>query len=133
MKLLLPFLIAALVALPVAGCATGTVNVAAAQAAGDTCRMLPGQNGEPDQVYCGNAEQWAELDRRAALINAGVTCRFARTPQEVCLPDDQWEEYDRRVAQYAAINRPGPTMEAGAFSGSNYDYSFSMMSPTTVP
>jgi hypothetical protein len=53
------------------------------------------------QIYCGSPEQSRELDRRMALIDSGVTCRHARTPQELCLSAEQWERLDRMAGNRA--------------------------------
>jgi hypothetical protein len=123
MKQLLPFAIAALIALPAAGCATApeTMQVAAAQAAGDTCRQLVPPGSEEPQVLCGSTEEWTEFDRRVALIDAGVTCRSASEtpalaasrrlgPSELCMTGEQWAELDRRVRGQAGA---GTSMDEG--------------------
>ena len=62
-----------------------------------TCRQIIVNGVEKEQVYCGTEKQWAEYDRRAKLINAGVTCRWARTPRELCMNSEQWMKFDLRV------------------------------------
>jgi len=62
------------------------------------CRQIIENGVKNEQVYCGTEEQWAELDRRAKLINAGITCRWDRTPRELCMNSKQWKEYDRRLS-----------------------------------
>lgn len=111
MKLLAPLIISTLV---LAGCAGSHERVAVADAiaAGDSCRtVIVGTSGD---VACGSAEQWAEFDRRAALINAGVTCRWARTANELCLTEEQWEVYARRTQNYADAQRMGVEQAANA-------------------
>ena len=49
-------------------------------------------------VYCGSAYQWVELNRRVAWINAGVTCRWAKSSRETCLSAEQWRRLDERQA-----------------------------------
>lgn len=65
-----------------------------------TCRVVITAGVKKEQVYCGTEKQWAEFDRRVKLINAGVTCRWARTPRELCMNSKQWKEYDRRQREY---------------------------------
>jgi hypothetical protein len=59
------------------------------------------------QIYCGSPEQWRELDRRMALMNSGVTCRNARTPQELCLSAEQWKHLDRIAGNRAQAANMG--------------------------
>ena len=108
MKSLPPICLVAITALTAAGCA-GTPDPApagTAVATGQTsCRKLITPGEEADPVLCGTAEQWAEFDRRAALINAGVTCR--KLPTEVCLTAEQWKTLDRRSWNLAEAQRMG--------------------------
>jgi len=65
-----------------------------------TCRQIIKEGAREEQVYCGTEEQWAEFDRRVELINAGVTCRWARTPRELCMNTEQWKVYDRQALRW---------------------------------
>ena len=70
------------------------------------CKLVTSNIDADGTVYCGSAEQWAEFDRRAALINDGVTCRWANTTRERCMTADQWVIAERRardIAQAASM------------------------------
>ena len=54
-------------------------------------------------VYCGSAYQWVELNRRVAWINAGVTCRWARSSRETCLSAEQWRRLGASQAGSATV------------------------------
>jgi hypothetical protein len=94
-----------------------------------SCRELSAPDGKT-QKYCGSAEQWAEFDRRIALIQAGVTCRWANTSHELCLNASQWKTYELRrssVSDAASMVQMRPT-------GGPYDngVSSSMFGPVSM-
>ena len=77
----------------------------AGSADGVSCRVISA--GGKAQTYCGIPEQWREFDRRMALRDAGVTCRNARTPRELCLDARQWARVDRMAADRAQASNMG--------------------------
>jgi hypothetical protein len=111
MQRLTTFALVAAIALSTFGCATQPVPTASIQpqSADTTCRKV--QPPRKEAVLCGTPAQWAEFDRRAALINAGVTCKFARTPQELCLTAAQWKEREFRLRLATQAANMGATSE----------------------
>ncbi len=98
MKHLYSMALVALVGLTGAGCST--LKPPATELAADaTCRKVIA-GGEKEQVVCGSAAQWAEFDRRAEFINSGVTCRWVRTPRELCMFPEQWARFDSRRREF---------------------------------
>ena len=83
---------------------------------GGSCREITANRKV--QTYCGSPGQWQEFDRRMALVNAGVTCRNPRTPQELCLTARQWARVDRMAANRAQAANMGS--EAQSASGQQY-------------
>jgi hypothetical protein len=98
----LSFAAFAALAVALAGCA-------AAPSAGDTtCRRINAPDDEENPLYCGNAREWAEFDRRAAMINAGVTCRKEPVVGELCMTADQWKKYRLRASDMAQAHGSAP-------------------------
>jgi hypothetical protein len=122
MKPLVAFSLTALVVLLAAGCA-GAPPAAEplAQASGETtCRAMVLPGAEEETTLCGTAEQWVELERRVALIEAGVTCRWAPTPsQELCYTEAQWEQHDRQLRNQREAERMGEQARAAASAASS--------------
>lgn len=95
-----------------AGCATepaaAPVALAAPTVVSDTgpteCRDVnpPGVDGTVNM--CGTAAQWANYERRVALIEANVTCREMLTGstsnviKTFCYTPEQWERFNRAQA-----------------------------------
>ena len=98
-----------------------------------TCRKIIDENTPQGQVYCGTPEQWVELDRRIALMNKGMTCRWPDTPREACMTVAEWEKYDRRVRDIQETARMGweQSQNAGALS-TNSQMSDTVMNPRTM-
>jgi beta-lactamase regulating signal transducer with metallopeptidase domain len=73
-----------------------------------TCRRIVKPAEDAGQVLCGTADQWAEFDRRVALINEGVICRWAPTRRgQVCMTEEQWRVADRRERNFHDAARMG--------------------------
>ena len=88
------------VCLSVIGCATvkpPDTRIQTQATADPGCRKVMASGKE--QLLCGTPEQWAEFDRRAALVNAGVSCRKTATAGRMCLTAKQWDAFDRKVAE----------------------------------
>ncbi len=108
MKSTAVFCAAALAALCLAGCAGTPVQKPVAAAADVTCHNVS-SNGR-STAYCGTAAQWQEMNRRIALRDAGVTCRFAHTPNEVCMSQEEWKRLKRLGLE------PAPTAAYGSYA-----------------
>lgn len=109
MRVPLPVYFAALVILGVAGCVTAPpgASTTITQPAEQTCRQISAPGSKEGRVYCGTSVQWAEVDRRTALINAGVTCRSMPMEREVCMNAEQWKIYDRRTRDHYQLTTMG--------------------------
>lgn len=108
-----------------AGCAgapaTQTSFSAPPEAQTDCRDVIP--PGETEiRNLCGTPEQWAELDRRLALVEAGVTCREMLTGSSsnvyktLCYTPEQWAEFERQQAA-ESIDR---IQNRGTFGGRNF-------------
>jgi hypothetical protein len=85
-----------------------------------SCRKVITQQNKEGAVMCGTAEQWAELDRRVAAMNAGVTCRQPKTPNELCMNAEQWKQYDKQARDRLEAGRIGMEGTANAGTGVLY-------------
>ena len=83
---------------------------------GLTCRLIIVNGVMKEQDYCGTDAQWAEFDRRVKLINAGVTCRRARSARELCMNAEQWKVYDHRARNFAGLASTGMRGDQSALS-----------------
>ena len=81
-----------------------TAGVPEAPSGDTSCRRLIKPGSNRIQSFCGDRALWEEFDIWA--VNAGVTCRFAGTSQELCLTVAQWNSFDRRVVSNAGANWP---------------------------
>lgn len=98
--------------------APNTVDIADAQAAGQTCKLVQSGDDPEGTVVCGDAAQWAEFDRRAAILNSGVICRWAPLSAErLCMTEAQWESYERQIRNLAETRRGGAIASSGANFG----------------
>jgi hypothetical protein len=64
-----------------------------AQASQKSCRQLIAPGEQKVRTACGDIAWWDAFDTWA--VTAGVTCRWARTPQELCLNAEQWNNFDK--------------------------------------
>lgn len=88
----------------------------------NSCRKIISTKDPAGTVYCGNAAQWAELDRRISLMKAGVTCQVVASGKELCLNDADWKQYNRMVRSVSLAARMGSSMQEvrGASIGDIY-------------
>ena len=98
-----------------------------------TCRVVITAGAKKEQVYCGSEKQWAEFDRRVKLINAGVTCRWARTPRELCMNSKQWKEYDRREREHYQEQERDISARAGPAEAGRATEIFSAVNSVGMP
>ena len=101
------------------GCASSPSNApTVADDQTQSCRdfMIPGV--ETTQRACGNNEEWAELDRRLAMLDGRLECRelLGRGTNPVstrCLTAEEWAEYER-------IERAAERRQVEIYQGSSY-------------
>jgi hypothetical protein len=72
---------------------SGSSRASQSAPAARSCRRFVPQGDTKIQAYCGTVTQWEAFDKRA--VDAGVTCRWPNTPEELCLSVAQWESFDR--------------------------------------
>lgn len=85
------------------------------------CRDFVGPGETKPRNVCGTPEQWAELERRIALVEAGVTCREMLTGstsnvlKTFCYTPAQWEVFEREQARESMEQMDGRRGMAGGY------------------
>lgn len=125
MKYAVPAFAALSVALALAAGCTGTpaqTQFHAPEEALTDCRDYTPPGATEAQHICGTPEQWAELDRRTQLVEAGVTCREMLTGSSsnvlktLCFTPEGWEEFEREQAAATSDQ----IRNRGTFGGRNF-------------